>query len=812
MKVKGLVLTAMLALSLAAVFIVFPDAVPPVKAEPPEGYHEANLFEEEGNEGFEYGNKTNWDLTSSWTVESDGNARTGEWYAGFSYGFYIERSISPPVATNNITDFYFWASQSLSGTFTLVGVTIYYNDSTSDYYSRYPNEEVWAQQPNYELQDDATYITGLDPNKFVNKVKFREDASSGSQPHTHIDDVYFGVYVQDPPVYFQSRLLDAENIDDAGADWVFTDWKYYTFETTLYNDTVQGDVTEAALYFDVSTGYAGTVTIGLYSDGTDWTLASSLTDELLTRYGEPVLMKAGDWTEAATYVNVTWLLFFNDQVLDVWASAIDLFSWGNTTAGEIAYGESGSDAFRIYSKGAFTMNYVGESAYAGKVVGEEWAAMFGYEGEAVDNEIWFRDLQHIKMLPECQFYAGYETFTISTAVEYSVGEGEWLTGWKSIVDVEYVSYTGILAGNVWINMTVSWYQGDGAGGYTFVKVDPLYMFYRGTVATAGDVGNWRFWIDEWFNNINASSTGGGRISAFEYPVKDTAADWYRWLSSNWGVKDDVNYTSSYMADLIDTDGNVMSSERIKMVRVRQSIAIQDEDAGQLVVLHNYAVMDYTRSPDFPLTGIQTPVFDEPKMPSMGNTGLLGAIFSVFSSVGQWLSENLVFGGLNLWGNFVAFLDTIAGWLGAPGAFTAFLAWIGDAWANFTLSLGYVWTVFSEIFVFLGTVFSGLFTVLTEAFAGFSSFINTTLSFVQGGVGGAANLWTDLGITTWLTVFLVFYPMYLIFVWEEEGEEAVFRQLNIIWSIMSWLAHFFMTVISTVISVISGLVESIPVAE
>ena len=617
----------------------------------------------------------------------------------------------------------------------------------------------------------------------------------------------------DLPFYVppELSLLDGENIDDAGADWVFTDWRYYTFQLTVPG--VLGTLTEAAIKFTVPTGANGMVETGFDTDGSEWVMGSSLTEE--NRFGQPVNVKAGTWILATNYT-VTFPVWFNDQVLDVWEDGVDVYCWLNfTETGAIDWFLLAENVFRIYSKGGFTMGFSTTNvSMANKMVGEEWAALYAYEGETVSNEVWFRDLQHIKMLPTIQAYAGYETYYIRTTVEYSLGEGEWLTGWRNMLNIQFYSYTGIFAANVWVNMTSIWSRGyrPNTGDYEPMTTDNVHMFYHGSVTGAGDIGKFRFWNDQWFNTINASSTGGGRINAYEFPMVDNADLWLRWLANNWGVKDNVAKESNYMTDLRDADGNIVSSERIKMVRVICELEVADADAGQLVVISDFDVLDYTRSPDLPLTGVQTPVFDETKMPVVGNTGVLGAIFSMFSGIGQWLSENVIFGGLNLWGNFVAFLDTIAGWLGAPGFFTNLFAWIGDSIGYLTSSITYSLQIVWDIFSLFGSLLATFLTTIGQLIASLLSTLTFFVNMMGGAYGNVGNIWNQLGISNWLIVAMVFYPLYLVYLWENEGMDAVVSQLSMIFGILVWLFNFFLLLGNSIMGLITGLIESIPVAE
>lgn len=626
--------------------------------------------------------------------------------------------------------------------------------------------------------------------------------------------------------------IDGENIDGNGL-WVFTDWKYYTFRINVPNQDEElfSKLTDVGIRFSLSTSQEE-IMCDFYANNTErneswstyaedewsWTFNSSMSPELETRFGQPVKLQEG--TVSLDSVNnetdITFQIWFDKQCLDIYnpLEPVEIYALCNWASYSLSWFDS-DQTFLIYSKGGFSKDFnTTNYAYANALAGEEWCSLYAYNGTTVSNTIWFRDLQHIKLLPEVSFLAGRSVFYITTYIEYSTGEGEWLPGWKNIIGVSYVSYTSIFASNVWINMTSAWFQGSGTpGSYDWVKTDNIYMFYHGSVGTAGNPGRWSFWIDMWFNNINASSTGGGRVNAYEFPMNDNADLWMRWLANNWGVKDNVEWTSNYMGDLKDTDGNIMNCQKIKMVRVKMELEVtQDASYVQLAQIHNYPVLDYTHSPELPLVGIQTPVFDETKMPNVGQTGLLGAVFSLFSGIGQWLSENVIFGGLNLWSSFVAFLDTIAAWLGAPKFFSNLFKWIADGFGYMVSSASFMFQLLSAFFTMLGSLLASFVSVLSEFVLSIIATLGYLVNFL-GGVGtGAGDLWTQFNIWGWLQVALIFYPLYLILLWEERGLDPVIAQLTMIWGIAAWLFGFFIQIIQAMIGIMHTLIESIPVAE
>ena len=604
-----------------------------------------------------------------------------------------------------------------------------------------------------------------------------------------------------PSIYFDVSA-DLENIDD-GTDWVFTDWKYYNFTvTTNKTDLESNPIENVSFYFNVPTGEEE-IPVVFFTDGYDWTYSSNMTYE--SREGEPCILKAGSWSDNGTHIFATFHIWFESRILDVWADSDALDVWGSYNSIDWFIAES--NLFRIYSKGGFEMNFAATGA-AGKLPGGTPFSLYGNNGSIVYNEIWYRDGQHIKLMPDIHFLAGLDPFYVRYGVDYSVGDGEWLEGWSIYINPKSVAYTGWFAGNVWINMSNLWMNRG-----IYVDSKDLYMFYHGSVSGVGDPGHWKSWVDLWFSDKNASRVGAGRYNAYEYPMMDSADLWLRWMANNWGVKDDVFKEMSLAAPLYDIDNStVISSEQIKMVRFWCELEVDDADGGQYVSIENYEAFDITHSRDLPLVGMSDPVFDETLIPTVGQKGILGALWSLFAGMGQWLGDNVLFGGLNLWSTFVNFLDTIAGMLGAPDFFTNLFTWIGESVGYLGVTFDYLIEIVVDVFSLFGSLLGAFLETMGDLI---TSMVNTVTIFtdmMEGAYGSGVDIWETLGISSWLTVAIIFYPLYLVILWDQEGMDAVLKQLTWIFGLLSWVFTFMSGVISEGISLISTLIESIPVAE
>lgn len=598
---------------------------------------------------------------------------------------------------------------------------------------------------------------------------------------------------------------DLEDVDDDGADWVFTNWRYYTF-TLMESDTGLDNV---SISFTIPTSFEW-VNCVFWSNGTDWIYSSNMTYD--SRYGEPVLLRAGTWTENGGDTTVTYLIWFQQHVLDVWepgsAIAVDASIDGES------FFEVSSGFFRIYSKGGFSLNtYSTSSSYAWILPGGTPFSFHveddgGTQNQWMYNEIWFRDVQHLKLLPEIHFITGADGFDIHYGVDYSFGDGSWEPGWYVDIDPDTVHYNGLFTAAVWINMTVSFLNKQ-----TLVSSEDLYMYNHGSITGNGDPGFWEVWVDLWVSDKNASSVGAARVNAYEYAMEDEADLWLRWLNNNWAPMDDV--FKEWMGEasiLASDDTTIMSSEQVVMWRYWSQVRVFSAGGGQEIEIRNFEHFDDTRSQVLPLTGISSPVFEETATPVVGNKGLLGALYTMFASLGSFLSENILFGGLNLWGSFVGFLDSIAAMFGAPRFFS-------NLFSQISVMLSYIWDGFTWIANILLAIFQ-LFVNLVGEFLTIMadlilSLLNTLTHFLDmmgGAYGVGVDIWNDLGISTWITVLLVFYPIYLIILWDMEGMDAVLTHLTWMFGLLTWIFNFLVSLIQFAIGLVVAVIESIPVVE
>lgn len=614
------------------------------------------------------------------------------------------------------------------------------------------------------------------------------------------------IYYAKPQI--ETTLNDMTNDQTHGfegcGNWIFTKWKYYYFPLQVYHDVNASYIDTVLLSFNVSTREGWINNTFAYKTATgDWTLSFSPGNITVT----PTRLEKGGFAYDAgmTTATVTFHIWFTEDCLDLYnvADCVDVYYKANDT---LAYDSGWSESlnfFRIYNKGGFsdTLSIFND---AGAITGGFPLALWAHNDSSVWKDIVYRDLQHIKILPEVDCIVGYPQFIVSFGMDYCTGSGTWLSGLR--VDITAVAIT--YGAERWINFTVVWTN----RGVTVRSYDAVYLFHRGDAAASGAITYFQFWLDFWVDKTNSSTTMAGRFNAYEFPMKDNANAWLKWLSTNWGPKDDVAKESMVLVDLLDADGvTPLSSQKIKLVRFWSGLTVAGGTDDQQITLTNFLVTDLTFC-NPPIIGIQTPAFDETKVPLMPQSGFIGVLSSTFSWWGKWLTDNVIWGGLSIWPALVAFLDTIGAWMGYPGAFSHFLTWIGGGWTWLSSGVTWLYSLIVAGWAFVTLWISKFITVVSAAFNIFGLFISGIFSFLNGTASGSVEVWNSLGMWQWLTLGLILYPVYLLILWDEHGLNAVEHELRRDWFVLSTVGGVFLQIGHFIIDIIHTLIESIPVAE
>jgi hypothetical protein len=580
--------------------------------------------------------------------------------------------------------------------------------------------------------------------------------------------------------------VDVEITDMEGCgNWVFSQTKFYTFVAKFWDGDGYADLSECSVAFMDGLNWVNAtydLVIGVFrlDDGSDLARLGSGTVTIID----------------ANEIQVTFPIYFQNTILDmdnvsIYMRCIDLY--GASDGWELIK----ANYFNIYNLGGHsTLVTVGD---AGRITGGDIFDLYCGNMSSVEATIMFRDLQHVKMMPTVQAYAGELGYSsnITFFMEYCVGD-VWVRPFSIVLTPSAAYYSGVM----WWNWTATYYE-LGAE----VKTEKFWSYYQNVNETQYTADT-QLWVDLWFNRMDASKVWGARVNSYYYPMTDSANMWLRWLAgSKWGVDERLSKQSECFGKLRDSDGNVMSVSNVKLVRVGCNIT-----ARTLVTkLQHFTVFDLTIGSD-PLQGIQTPPWDETKVPTMNQGGLLGAIWSAlqngFNSMWKDYFPYLV----TAWMVFVELVDSVFAWAGYPGAFRTFTGWLGSMWGLLLASITYSVSLMTAFFSFVSIFMVQLIAFISEVFQWWGMIFTVTGSFLAGGYGTGVNIWTTYNVPQWITLGLILYPIYLMFLWEEEGLGAVIDQITFIYNTLHLMVYVFLTMVHYISAMISRLIEAIPVVE
>lgn len=580
------------------------------------------------------------------------------------------------------------------------------------------------------------------------------------------------------------------DMEGCGA-WVFAEEKHYTFQAE-YTD-VNGYLDLNTMKIRFSDGDASVIAV--YNQNTnEWSLEQG---------SDIVRLSSGTAVDVdPETLRVTFLIYFENTVLD--AYDVDIWMWCDDTSGAVdEWDLIAEDYFNIYNRGGQSTLWT--SGNAGRLAGGDVFDLYAYSDSWVEANMTFRNLQHIKMLPTFNF----ELLDINPSriltYDFSYCEqetDEWITAirvkiswWNSSTDPRYSCFRVI-----WHDSLL--HQ---------VKTDYVYFFMYDE-AYAETNQTIRFWVDLWINKVNSSSVAGGRINAYYYPIQDNSNTWLRWFTgSNWGLYE-RRKQSMFATTITDSDGNTVYAQQISLVNIRcrvdQSVVYVTDP---LFTVSEYDVFDLSFSGK-PFAGIQTPVFDETRMPQLPQGGFLGSLVSWFSGAITWLADNIVYGGLNLWGHFIGFMDTIAAWLGIPNGFSNMIVWLGSLWTWMSSSFGWIISLFTSTFAFLATFMGKLINTTSMAATTFTNMINQFFFMLDTGYGYSVGIYEMLGLVYWIQLFFVLYPIFLLYKWDAEGIDGVLSHIKMVIDIFAFIGSIFIRVIQLTLNIIGRIIESIPVVE
>jgi hypothetical protein len=359
-----------------------------------------------------------------------------------------------------------------------------------------------------------------------------------------------------------------------------------------------------------------------------------------------------------------------------------------------------------------------------------------------------------------------------------------------------------------------------------INATTIYCFWEGHGGDDKDF--FRLWIDLWTSQINASSTYGLRTNAFYYGVQDVSNPWFRWLTgSNWGIMGQREDLGGGYGSYVNSSGSVISASVFPMSRIRV-LLWREADMDFEVQVIGWSDVSYKRTGlNDPMTGIQTPIFHSPLMPNLpSGSWFMGLFFWLISGL-----QDLMVSFISLWESATLFfvytivplIDAFLYWIYPDiglNAFSTFVEGFSSLLSQFSsfveyfiIMIGYVVQMLTQVMTFIAGIFTYVISLFIQVVDIGMQFINMVVSIFQGGYGVGVNIWTDWAGPSWITLAVVFYPVYLF---QRCSVVGSFQPLE--WHLTKWkdvfaflfdIAH---KLYNIVIGTIQFIIESIPVVE
>jgi len=457
------------------------------------------------------------------------------------------------------------------------------------------------------------------------------------------------------------------------------------------------------------------------------------------------------------------------------------------------------------------------------------------------------------------FFMGFQDFEINAVFEDTTSDA------TERFDLGFAFRLFFFKDGIWqARYTTYLYQGDaGANATSWVAKSEVAtpnvgtydeMYYRFNCSNTQDFTEWAFLVQAW-------TTEDETQLAIRIATKWNTTD---------GMG---NYMYSHYYDLVDEDGNNVYLDWYDPYIVRRLDLTNPVETGTVrIKSHNwditrslikfievlytylYYVPDVTpiqrisksimrhvmhaiepsipADPMFNVTnGIPNPLFDplgylgyQFKQLINGLSELLAepllaigtTIMNALMSFARPIIETLTNVAIALWNFIVTGIDgllyAIFPGLGSA-AFSTFLTGVVD----FLVGLfGWITTAFTHIvtfltstFDFLGAFIGKMLNTVSTAIGYWVTMIQNIFSMISGGLGTGTNIWETLRLDIWITIFAIFYPIYLFGMWETQGLDAVLKHLNMVANIFTWIGSIFLTVIQVFITIATTIIEALP---
>jgi hypothetical protein len=300
-------------------------------------------------------------------------------------------------------------------------------------------------------------------------------------------------------------------------------------------------------------------------------------------------------------------------------------------------------------------------------------------------------------------------------IDYKLEESEsgaWIEGWMCRVYIDDINvgtnFDGLLLKDrAYINTRVLWFnrgtliRGDEkVFSYHWAYDRDFFPSQRNTIT---------FWVDLWFDKANSSTVFGGRVNPQYYGYTEVGSAW--WFNSAFKPLTNNITSSMLFDDITDSNGNIVSSKQISLVRVHCKIAkVASGGDADTWVVNPFQIMKMQLAKER-MEGIDTPDFIQTQQLDIAGYGM----YNILGGLGVALTNafmgvfRLIMGGM----------DTFLSYFGLPyGTFSTLMNWIS---LSFSSLMGWLASASS--------VFSSMLLIFTTLVTSISNFITYTIQVI-----------------------------------------------------------------------------------
>jgi hypothetical protein len=331
----------------------------------------------------------------------------------------------------------------------------------------------------------------------------------------------------------------------------------------------------------------------------------------------------------------------------------------------------------------------------------------------------------------------------------------------------------------WTQYNVQWYNGN-----TFVEN-----------TTSGPVVNWieqnplsqtSLWVNLWYSNNNASTSEGGRVSAYYTGMHNSG---YLWWSS-WSPLVQNSTSSQAFLPLLDHTGKTMSVTQALFTKVYMNMSRPGAPAvhtGQVnfqVITRAFQVQDFLRT-NGPMAAVDTPVFNPAVIPIIQNTGFFSPIIKAIQYIATLFLNGLQYLGTVIWTGLGARFP----W------FTNALGTFATLVVSFATLIGQIAGYLSAFLIFMTSAFGPVITIMTV--------IGQAWATIQGIY---LPIFTGANLSAMITIVVLWiFSGYIIEAAEKEDTGAFIRLATGAWHVTQTILFWTWALAKVLIDTIEGLI-------